>query len=63
MIDHATQGVYLLADHTKIVSSSSFASCAIEKINYLITDELASEEVLEQIRGKGVTVYKVRQES
>ncbi len=62
MIDHATQEVYLLADHTKIGSNSSFVSCPIEKINYLITDELAPEEKLEQIREKGVTVYKVRKE-
>jgi len=62
MIDHATQEVYLLADHTKIGSNSSFVSCPIEKINYLITDELAPEDKLEQIREKGVTVYKVRKE-
>lgn len=59
MIDHATQDVYLLADHTKIGSNSSFISCPIEKINYLITDEKAPEEALEMIREKGVQVYQV----
>lgn len=62
MIDHATQEVYLLADHTKIGSNSSFVSCAIEKIHCLITDELAPEEALERIRAKGVAVYKVGRE-
>lgn len=62
MIDHATQEVYLLADHTKIGTNSSFVSCPIEKIHVLITDELAPEEALEEIREKGVTVYKVRRE-
>lgn len=59
MINHATQDVYLLADHTKIGSNSSFISCPIEKINYLITDEKAPEEALEMIREKGVQVYQV----
>lgn len=59
MINHATQDVYLLADHTKIGSNSSFISCPIEKINYLITDEKAPEDALEMIREKGVQVYQV----
>lgn len=60
MIDHATQAVYVLADHTKIGKNSSFISCPIEKIKYLITDEKAPEEALELIREKGVRVYQVR---
>ncbi|MGL5435833.1 MAG: DeoR/GlpR family DNA-binding transcription regulator [Lachnospiraceae bacterium] len=59
MIDHVTQDVYVLADHTKIGKNSSFISCPIEKIKYLITDEKASEEALELIREKGVLVHQV----
>lgn len=59
MIRHAAREVYLLADHTKIGNNSSFTSCPIEDIKYLITDELASEEALEEIRAKGVTIYQV----
>lgn len=59
MIDHATQGVYVLADHTKIGKNSSFVSCPIEKIKYLITDEKASGEALELICEKGVAVHQV----
>lgn len=59
MIDHATQDVYVLADHTKIGANSSFISCPIGKIKYLITDEKAPEEALELIREKGVHVYQV----
>lgn len=62
MIDHATQDVYVLADHTKIGNNSSFTSCPIEKIKYLITDEKAPEEALQRIREKGVVVYQVRKE-
>lgn len=60
MINHATEGVYLLADHTKIGCDSSFMSSPVEKISVLITDELAPEEELEKFRKKGVVVYKVK---
>lgn len=59
MVSHATQEVYVLADHTKIGKNSSFVSCPIDKIKYLITDEKASAEALDLIREKGVTVYVV----
>lgn len=59
MVNHATQEVYVLADHTKIGKNSSFVSCPIDKIKYLITDEKASSEALDLIREKGVTVYVV----
>lgn len=59
MIDHATQDVYVLADHTKIGKNSSFISGPIEKIKYLITDEKASQEAVDLIREKGVTVHQV----
>ena len=59
MIAHANQTVYVLADHTKIGSNSSFTSCPIEKIQYLITDEKAPDDALNAIREKGVRVYQV----
>lgn len=59
MVDHTTQEVYILADHTKIGKNSSFTSCTIDKINCLITDEKAPEDVLEQLRSQGVLVYQV----
>lgn len=60
MIEHATQQVYILADHTKIGRRSSFTSCGIDMIKCLITDEKAPEEELELIRAQGVSVHKVR---
>lgn len=62
MIDHATQEVYILADHTKIGHSSSFISCEIDKVKHLITDEFAPEEELEQMRMRGVHVHQVRRD-
>lgn len=59
MIEHATQGVYILADHTKIGKNSSFTSCSIDKIQHLITDEKAPEEILEQMREAGIDVHQV----
>ena len=63
MIDHATQEVYILADHTKIGRSSSFTSCGIQKVKHLITDEFAPEEELEQLRMQGVQVHQGKRES
>lgn len=59
MIEHATQDVYILADHTKIGKNSSFTSCTIDKVQHLITDEKASEEILEQMRAEGVQIHQV----
>lgn len=60
MLKNATKGVYVLADHTKIGKNSSFTSAGIEAINYLITDEKAPEDVLEELRSAGVQIHKVR---
>lgn len=62
MVNHATEAIYVLADHTKIGKRSSFTSCAIEKVNYLITDEKAPSEILEELRNKGVQIYQVHRE-
>ncbi len=62
MIDHTTETVYVLADHTKIGRHSSFVSCPIEQIHYLITDEKAPAEELELIRSRGVQVYQVHRD-
>jgi DeoR/GlpR family transcriptional regulator of sugar metabolism len=59
MVNHSTEAVCVMADHTKIGKRSSFTSCAIEKVNYLITDEKAPEDVLEELRSKGVQIYQV----
>ncbi|MCP1102974.1 DeoR/GlpR family transcriptional regulator of sugar metabolism [Aequitasia blattaphilus] len=60
MIDHATQAVYILADHTKIGRNSSFTSCGIDMVQHLITDEKADPEELELLREKGVHIHQVR---
>lgn len=60
MIEHATQDVYVLADHTKIGRSCSFTSCGIDMVKHLITDEKAPEEELELLRVQGVDIHQVK---
>lgn len=62
MVKNVAKGAYILADHTKLGKSRSFISCPIEEIKYLITDEKAPAEVVEELRAKGVTVHQVRRE-
>lgn len=62
MINNTMGETFILADHTKIGKNSSFISCSLEKINNLITDELAPEEILEQFREKNVKIHIVRRE-
>lgn len=62
MIEHATKGVYILADHTKIGHSSSFTSCDIHKVQHLITDEFAPEAELEKLKTQGVQIHQVNRE-
>ncbi len=62
MLRRATKTAYILADHTKIETNSSFRTCGIERVTHLITDELAPREVLELYREKGIQVHQVRRE-
>ena len=60
MVRNVAREAYLLADHTKLGKSSSFISCPIEEIRYLITDEKASPEIVEELRSRGVMVHQVK---
>ncbi|MBS4930451.1 MAG: DeoR/GlpR transcriptional regulator [Clostridiales bacterium] len=60
MIHNATNEVYVLADYTKIGKNSSFISAGIEGVTHLITDEKAPEDLLEELRAKGVQIHQVK---
>ena len=62
MIQNATKDVYVLADHTKVGKNSSFTSAPVEHIGHLITDEKAPEDVLKQLKERGVQIHQVRKE-
>ncbi len=59
MISHAYE-YYILADHTKIGKTSTYASCSLEKPGTVITDELAPADVLEHLKTIGMNVIQVR---
>lgn len=61
MISHAYE-YYILADHTKIGKTSTYASCSLEKPGTVITDELAPVDVLEQLKAIGMKVIQVKRE-
>lgn len=62
MFDRVTDTSYILADHTKIGRNSSFVSCPTTQIKNIITDEKASEEILQGFRQSGIHVIQVGKE-
>ena len=58
MISHAYQ-YYILADHTKIGKTGTYASCSLETAGTIITDEKASASVLDRLRILGMKVIRV----
>ena len=59
MIEHARE-YYILADHTKIGKTGTYASFSLEKSGCVITDERASADVVEQLKAIGMRVIQVR---
>ena len=59
MISHASR-YYILADHTKIGKTGTYASFSLEKSGCVITDERANPQVLAQLRAVGMSVVQVR---
>ena len=61
MIVHASQ-YFILADHSKIGRSGTFASFLLEKKGCIITDNLASMTVTDRLRNSGMEVIRVSEE-
>lgn len=63
MISRTSQGLYILADHTKVQKVPSlehrYGSCTYEGQWTLITDEKADPAVVEELRKSGKQVYVV----
>jgi DeoR family transcriptional regulator, fructose operon transcriptional repressor len=62
MLRQCTGPRFVLADSTKVGHNHSFVSSSINKIDYLITDNAASEEYLVQLRDKNVKIIQVEVE-
>lgn len=61
MIAHAEK-YYVLADHTKIGRSSSYASFLLEKKGCVITDDFADPEVTDRLRDGEMEVIRVSED-
>ena len=59
LIAHADE-YFILADFTKVGKTSAYASFHLEKKGTVITDALAPEEVVAQLRAAGMKVVQVR---
>lgn len=63
MISRTTEGLYILADHTKIQKAgmleTRYGGCIYEHPWTLITDEKADPVAVEQLRSRGKQVYVV----
>ena len=63
MISRTTQGLYILADHTKLQKTAStenrYGSCIYEGHWTLITDEKVDPEIVAELRAMGKHVYVV----
>ena len=59
MIGHS-DSYFIMADYTKVGKAGTYASFHLEKKGSVITDERASEDVLEQLRAIGMEVIQVR---
>lgn len=59
MISHSRE-YFILADHTKIGRTNTYASFSLEKKGTIITDEKASARVVERLREIGMRVIQVK---
>lgn len=59
MLERVSMKRYILADHTKIGKVQSFVSAPIDKIDCLITDTAANQEVLTALQNKNIEVIQV----
>ena len=62
MISMTDKEIYILADHSKIGRSGTFASFLLEKKGCIITDNLAPMSVIDRLRNSGMEVIRVSEE-
>ncbi len=63
MITHTNKSLYILADHTKLINTSShgnsYGSCSYDRPVTLITDEKANPEIIARLGQHDITVHQV----
>jgi len=58
MIENSSGRVAVVADHTKMNRVSSFLTCALARVDMLVTDNATPEPFCEELRGAGLTVHR-----
>lgn len=59
MVRRCKGEVFLLADHSKIGNVHDFSVADIHAFSYIITDELANEEIITQLQQEKINVIKL----
>ncbi len=63
MISHTKKNLYILADHVKLIDTTShgnsYGSCSYDRPVTLITDEKADPEIIERLQQHDIMVHQV----
>lgn len=59
MVRRCEGAIFVLADHTKVGINHNFTATDLSKINYLITDNKANEQAIEELKEHQITVIKL----
>lgn len=59
MVERCDGTVYVVCDHSKLGKDVAFSSASLEQIDYIITDKLADNDLIEQFEQKNIKVIKV----
>ncbi len=62
MIDNSSGKVVVVADHAKMNCVSSFLTCALTRVDLLVTDWMTPPAFCEELEAAGVAVYRVPEE-
>lgn len=61
MIENSSGKIVVVADHSKMNTVSSFLTCALDRVDLVVTDWRAPTAFCDEIRALGPTVHRVAQ--
>jgi DeoR family fructose operon transcriptional repressor len=59
MIENSSGKVILVADHSKMNCVSSFLTCALNRVDLLVTDWMTPLAFCEELQASGLNVFRV----
>lgn len=62
MIDNSSDKVVVVADHSKMNCVSSFLTCALNRVDLLVTDWMTPQAFCDELKAAGLNVYRVPEE-